>query len=498
MAFIQNLFTSRDNNADSATNVGQQGRLWWDPVTNRFYVSDGVTSGGIPVGGSGNVTTDRLVNGNYQLILNADGSVTAPGSLVAAGNISANYFIGNGSQLSSITGANVTGQVGNALVATLAVTAGTVSANAQPNITSVGVLSQITVTGNVTGGNLVTAGIITSTGNIVSGANAVVSGYVTATGNVTANFFLGNGSLLTGLVSSYNNASVQTFLGSGTLSGNIVPAGNGIVNLGTPTARFGAVYLAGNTIYLGASQISANATAVVITNPAGADFVLQGTLNNNEVSASGNVVGANLVTAGLITAAGNITGNYILGNGSQLTGLGATYSNAEVVTLMAAFGSNTVSTTGNITAGYFLGNGSQLTGLPATYGNANVAAYLPTYTGNLVALTGNVITTANISGSYILGNGSQLTSLPTGGAITVLNQGNVLSTTANSLNFIGNGVSSSATGNSITVDIAGASNFLPPQAGNVGNVLSTNGTITLWKNVAFGLVIDGGNALGQV
>jgi len=333
LAFIQNLFTSRDNNADSATNVGQQGRLWWDPVTNRFYVSDGVTPGGIPVGGGGNTVTDRLVNGDYQLILNSDGSVTAPGSLVAAGNISANYFIGNGSQLSSITGANVTGQVGNALVATLAVVAGTVSANAQPNITSVGVLSQITVTGNVTGGNLVTAGIITSTGNIVTGANAVVSGYVTATGN--------------------------------------------------------------------------------------------------------------------------ITGNYILGNGSQLTGL------------------------------------------PATYGNANVAAYLPTYTGNLVALTGNITTTANISGSYILGNGSQLTSLPTGGAITVLNQGNILTTTANSLNFIGSGVSSSATGNSITVDIYGASNFLPPQAGNIGNVLSTDGTNTLWQNLpgAFGLVIDGGNAV---
>ena len=297
-------------------------------------------------------------------------------------------------------------------------------------------------------------GLLLTNSNIVN-AGAITANSVSVTGNVTGNYILGNGSFLTGVVSSYNNASVQTFLGSGTLSGNIVPAGNGIVNLGTPTARFGAVYLAGNSIYLGASQISANATAVVITNPAGADFVLQGTLDNNSVSASGNVVGANLVTAGLITAAGNVTGNYILGNGSQLTGLSA------------------------------------------TYGNANVAAYLPTYTGNLVALTGNITTTANISGSYVLGNGSQLTGLPTGGAITVLNQGNVLTTTANSLNFTGSGVSSSATGNSVTVDIYGASNFLPPQAGNIGNVLSTDGTNTLWQAMpgAFGLVIDGGNAV---
>ena len=73
----------------------------------------------------------------------------------------------------------------------------------------------------------------------------------------------------------------------------------------------------------------------------------------------------------------------------------------------------TVSATGNITADYFIGNGSQLTGLPESYSNANVAAYLPTYTGNLVSLTGAVTTTANISGNYFIGNGSQLTGIQT-------------------------------------------------------------------------------------
>jgi hypothetical protein len=76
---------------------------------------------------------------------------------------------------------------------------------------------------------------------------------------------------------------------------------------------------------------------------------------------------------------------------------------------------STITAVGNITGSYFIGNGSQLTGLPEGYGNADVAAYLPTYTGNLVSLTGNVTTTANISGSYILGNGSQLTGLPASG-----------------------------------------------------------------------------------
>ena len=50
MSFIQNLFTSRDNNANGASYVGQQDRIWWNPDTNAFYYSNGNTAGGIPVG----------------------------------------------------------------------------------------------------------------------------------------------------------------------------------------------------------------------------------------------------------------------------------------------------------------------------------------------------------------------------------------------------------------------------------------------------------------
>ena len=52
---IQKFFTSRDNNADASTYVGEVQRLWYDPITNCIYVSDGETPGGIPVtcGGGG-------------------------------------------------------------------------------------------------------------------------------------------------------------------------------------------------------------------------------------------------------------------------------------------------------------------------------------------------------------------------------------------------------------------------------------------------------------
>ena len=67
-----------------------------------------------------------------------------------------------------------------------------------------------------------------------------------------------------------------------------------------------------------------------------------------------------------------------------------------------------LSTTGNIYGGWLHGDGSNITGLPASYGNANVATYLAS--GNL---TSNVITTGNISSNYFIGNGSQLTGINT-------------------------------------------------------------------------------------
>jgi hypothetical protein len=92
------------------------------------------------------------------------GPITFDSTLSTTGNITANYFIGNGSLLTSITGANVTGQVGNALVA------GTVYTNAQPNITSVGTLSSLSVSGNVNTGNL------SITGNTILSASLAQAG----------------------------------------------------------------------------------------------------------------------------------------------------------------------------------------------------------------------------------------------------------------------------------------------------------------------------------
>lgn len=99
-------------------------------------------------------------------------NITVSGNVLGVNLIEANKFIGSGANLANINGANITGQVANATVAA------TVYSNSQPNITSVGTLVNLTVTGNANVGNTVRAN------------------------TVTANFVVGNGYQLTNLLGS--------------------------------------------------------------------------------------------------------------------------------------------------------------------------------------------------------------------------------------------------------------------------------------------------------
>ena len=201
------------------------------------------------------------------------------------------------------------------------------------------------------------------------------TGNITATGNVTAAYFSGDGSSLTNI----NGSNV-----TGT-----------VANATTATTADSANAVAG------ANVSGTVANAAYATNSGLAQYVTE--------NAQANITSVGVLTS--LSATGNISGSYIFGNGSQLTGLGATYSNSNVTTLLAGFGSNTISTSGNITAGYVLGNGSQLTGLPATYGNANVAGFLAAFGSNAISTTGNV------TSAYHIGNGSLLTAI-TGANVT--------------------------------------------------------------------------------
>jgi hypothetical protein len=303
--------------------------------TTQYYISVGTLSSvsvtGAITGGSlsvstGNVTSGNLLisgaildsaqldiqttaaNANIVLTPNGTGNVNV-GRVSASGNITAAAYYGSGAGLSAIAGGNVSGTVANATYAvsagsaTSATTAGTVTTNAQPNITSVGTLSSVSVTGNITGGNIVTANatIVGSTGTIsalgnITGGNLIGThvGNLTGTtaslsGNVTG------GNILTGgLISATGNIT----------GGNILGGAN--VNATTHT---------GTT-----ASLSGNVTGGNI-------------LTGGLISATGNVTGGNILTGGLISATGNITGGNLIG------------------TIVGNLTGTTVSASGNITGG---------------------------------------------------------------------------------------------------------------------------------------------------
>lgn len=141
-----------------------------------------------------------------------------------------------------------------------------------------------------------------------------------------------------------------------------------------------------------------------------ADFLSNYTGTINFIASPAIISGVGIITTqtanvtGNVNTSGNVSASYFIGNGSQLTGLPASYTNSNVASLLSSFGSNTLSTTGNVTAGYFIGDGSQLTGLPASYTNSNVTSLLSAFGSNTITTTGN-ITAGNISGNInITGN----------------------------------------------------------------------------------------------
>jgi hypothetical protein len=238
MSFIQNLFTSRDNNANAVTYVGQQDRIWWDPVTNAFYYSDGNTAGGIPIGSSsGNgmphgPTNSVQLNSGNGTFLGSSSLVFSSNVLAVVGNTTANFFIGDGGLLSNINGANIVNGYGNSNVAAYLPTYG-------GNFTA----NYISAVGNVTasGGNTIIDDGVSTTGN-VTGANIVTLGNVTANNVLTNNYLYANGQSIFANTTFTGNVNLgNLYIIDETIYGKVADrdivldaAGNGVVNINGP------------------------------------------------------------------------------------------------------------------------------------------------------------------------------------------------------------------------------------------------------------------------
>ena len=259
------------------------------------------------------------------------GALTVVGGAGIGGNINVG---GIANIAGNVSGGNLytAGTVAGALLT------GTLTTAAQPNVTSVGTLSGLTIVGN-----LGVTGNVAITGNI---------NYANVTDLVVGDplIFLGanNASNLVdlGFIVTYDNGVDQhggwvrdASDGTWKLFGNVIPEPTTTVNFTN------AVYqpmLSGAITSTGLISASGNITGANVTSNALVSTVT--------LSATGNANVGNLGTAGLITATGNITGGNLIA-GVQVVATG-NITGSNIVT------AGQVSATGNVSGSTLIASGN--------------------------------------------------------------------------------------------------------------------------------------------
>ena len=370
------------------------GELWYDTTNQQVkvytgssfivvgpaYSSSQGTTGAIPETINDTSATPHYVTTLYSNSVRV-AIFSSDADFSAAAPVSALFpTVYKGVTFSNATGTNMAGNLvssGN-LVVTTGGTTRAIFTTSGANISGYG-----NVTGNITGGNILTVGQVSATGNVtganfignvispagsnvnttgnITGGNILTGGLISATGNITGNYINGNGYFLSGIITSVAN------INNGTSNVNIASTGANIT-------------------------VSVNGTSNVAVFATTGEYV-----------------------TGVISATGNITGNYIYGNGSTLSGISAAASATKVEN-----GTSNIQFTGSGgSATINIGGTSNVVVIDTTTLFANVANVQSIakggtnavgnigspsgYFNNMYAVT-YTGTTANVSGNVSAGN----------------------------------------------------------------------------------------------
>jgi hypothetical protein len=380
-----------------------------------YLFVQGTTSGGgnliIATGDAGNTHDIVFATGGFLAANEKLRLIDAANTLQPYANLSldlgsnTNYFgnvYANSVTLAEDFSANNISAVNNIAGVNLTVT-GTA------DIGDTNIVGEVAITGNTTtSGNNVTTGTITAGGLTTSGnvsADAVTTvdltalgltnlgdiGNITITGGAngqaiitdgTGNLTWGNaGSAPVSPISAIPAVYFTSAADANNLSfSNVIL--NGYANAENMTVFYNGALLE-NTFYtLSGDTITVNTPLVI------GDTIDIPTQYGGNITAVTSGYGNSNVALFLTTYAGNIVpavdNNYTLGNTTRRWN--TVYSANVAVT--------TVSASGNVTGNFFIGNGSQLTGLPASYSDANVSSYLASGTDTAGYTTSGVLTLA--------------------------------------------------------------------------------------------------------
>ena len=473
----------------------------WDESSSEFvtaFTDTSETSTTVNIIGYADIhTNDANIGGNAVI----NGTTSLVGNLVGAVNATGNITGGNlltaglVSAAGNVTGANI-------------LTGGLVSAT-----------SGITSAANIAGGNLLTGGDVSATGNITGGniisGNAVI-GNINVSGDVAVNSLTSNT-----FVSASGNV-----IGGNVTTGGLISATGGITSAATITGgnlATGGTASATGTITGGnlvtGGTVSATGTATLGNVATGGDVSATGNVTGGNVNTAGNVnatgeiTGGNIFTGGLISATGDITGGSfttsgtanvtgtITGGNIQSNGLLSVVGTATVGNLNTG---GTVSAAGNVTSGNVLTGGIVSSTGTVTGGNlatGGTVSATGNVTGGNIATGGIVSATGNITGNYFLGNGSQLTGVIASSANAETLTGTFLAPTVlgSSLTSVGDLTSLSVVGTTQSGNLQTAG--LVSATGNVtGGNLATGGAVSAGGNITGANVLTGGivSATGNI
>ena len=418
---------------------------------------------------TGNLNVSDTIGGN---IANFSGNLTALNANL--GNLATANYVNIATQLNGNIG-NFSGNLkaANANLGNL------VTAN------YANIANDLVVQGNIANANNV------SITNDLQGNTANFSGNIVSLNANLGNLASANFVNVSSNLNVTNTANVGNLNVNGNVTSNLIPNVSNTYTLGNATNMWKDLYLSGTTIYIGSQNITANGTAIAVSN----DFAA------NNLVATSNIYANSGGGAGYIYANfANVNSNlYVGGNAnivSTLTAANIKDTNLANTQIVYANASNTLTGSSNFV---FDDTSNTLT----VTGNANVSSYL---NGNIANFSGN-LTSLNAN----LGN------LATANYVNVTNQlnGNIGNFSGNvtAANFITSGTGGNISGANVvssnsyvtqggTVNFTNSSNVALGAVGNLhitggsdGYVLTTDGTGNVsWSETAATNSIFNGNS----
>ena len=461
------FFTAAGNNQMTVSAIGTT-------VAGNLSIGNSATvAGNLSVAGVttlGNVGNVKITGGNVGQILQSNGS----GNLIWA-NLSANTLTNGNSNVVVLANADVNisaNGVANVLTVSQA------GANIKGNLTATGVtrlnvIGNVIINGGANGQAIITDGagnlsfatpivanlnngnsnvVVTANGNVTTSVAGIANVLVlTATGanikgtaNVTGNLNAANtitNTLTVAGVSQLGDVGNVRMIG-GANGQVIVTDGAGNLSFNTPVI---------STLSNGTSQVTVTANGNVNTSVGGVANVFR-------VTTTGANITGTLVTTGNITGANIVAGNAFL-SGSAILGANLTVNaNASVI------GSQTIGGALDVA-------GNTSTANLVVTANANITGDLRVSADAYFSAVANVIIPGGTAGQLLTTNGSgNLTWATVNTALKIQDEGTEVAATANTINFVGAEITSSAVGNIVTVNVT---------PGNIANINNGTSNVTI-------------------